>query len=144
MFYLSEYMETHRDLYYARLRGISQQGDWTGWVEFFLEAIVTQAQTNTVRVRSILGLYDQMKLRLSEVLRSKYVLQVLDALFDRPIFQSNDFVGRSGVSKFTALKFLRQLRDAGILVTLREQSGSRSGVYAFSDLLNCTEGRKVL
>lgn len=39
MFYLSDYLESHRDLYYARLQGISREGDWTGWIAFFLQAI---------------------------------------------------------------------------------------------------------
>ena len=39
MFYPSEYLESHRELYYERLRGISQDGDWTGWIEFFLDAV---------------------------------------------------------------------------------------------------------
>jgi hypothetical protein len=57
MFYLSEYLESHRDIYYARLRGISQDGDWMSWLEFFLDAIVEQAMNNTKRVRGILELY---------------------------------------------------------------------------------------
>lgn len=144
MFYLSEYLEEHRDLYYAGLRGISQQGDWTGWVEFFLTAITEQAQTNTVRVRAILELYERMKQQIYDLLNSKYALKVLDSLFDRPIFESSDFVERSGIPKNTALPFLRQLREAGILLLLREKSGRRSAILAFSELLNCAEGRKIL
>ncbi len=144
MFYLSEYLESHRDLYYAGLRGISQQGDWTGWVEFFLTAIVEQAQTNTVRVRAILELYERMKQQVSNLTRSQYALKVLDTLFDRPIFESSDFVQRSGIPKPTALPFLRHLREAGILSLLRAKSGRRSAILAFSELLNCAEGRKIL
>ena len=144
MFYLSEYLEAHRDRYYAGLRGISQQSDWTGWVEFFLIAITEQSQTNTVRVRSILELYERMKQQISDLTRSQYALKVLDALFDRPIFESSDFVERSGIPKNTALPFLRKLREAGILRLLREKSGRRSAVLAFSELLNCAEGRKIL
>lgn len=144
MFYLSEYMEAHRDQYYAGLRGISQQGDWTSWVEFFLTAITQQAETNTVRVRNILRLYEQMKQRISDLTQSQYALKVLDALFDRPIFQSNDFIERSSIPRNTALPFLRKLREAAILTILREQKGSRPGVWAFSELLNYAEGRKIL
>ena len=92
MFYLSEYLEAHREQYYAGLRAISQQGDWTGWVEFFLTAITQQAETNTLRVREILGLYVRMKEQLSTLLRSHYSIRVIDTLFDRPVFRSNDFV----------------------------------------------------
>ncbi len=65
-------------------------------------------------------------------------------VFDRPIFESSDFVNRSGIPKHTALPFLRKLREVGVLILLREKSGRRSAILAFSELLNCAEGRKIL
>jgi Fic family protein len=144
MFYVSEYLETHRDLYYARLRRISQDGDWCSWIEFFLDAVVEQAGGNTERVRAILTLYDRMKQRITELTHSQHAIKVLDTLFDRPVFQSSDFVNRSGIPKQTALPFLRKLREAGILHSLREQRGRQSAILAFRDLLNCAEGHDVL
>ncbi len=144
MFYLSEYLEEHRELYYARLQGISRDGDWTGWVEFFLEAITAQARANTERVREIQALYERMKQQITALTRSQYAITVLDTLFHKPVFQSSDFVQRSGIPKQTALPFLRALRDAGVLHTLREASGSRSTIFAFRELVNCAEGRQVL
>jgi Fic family protein len=144
MFYLSEFLEAHRELYYARLQGISREGDWASWIEFFLEAITQQALSNTQRVRDILDLYERMKLKITELTRSAHAITVLDSLFDRPIFQSSDFVQRSGIPKQTALPFLRKLRDAGVLHTLRAKSGRRSAILAFTDLLNRAEGRQVL
>ena len=144
MFYLSDYLESHRDLYYARLQDISREGDWTGWIAFFLQAITQQAQTNTERVREILALYERMKQQITELTRSQHAITVLDALFDRPIFQSSDFVQRTGIAKQTALPFLRKLREAGVLHPLREQSGRRSAILAFKELLNIAEGRRVI
>lgn len=141
MFYLSEFLESHRDLYYARLRGISQDGDWIGWIEFFLDAIVEQARSNTQKVRKILELYEQMKRRITDLTHSQHAIQVLDAMFDRPIFKPNDFVQRSGIPKQSALLFLRKLREAGILYALREQSGRRPSILVFRDLLNRVEGQ---
>ncbi len=144
MFYLSEYLETNRDLYYARLRDISQAGDWNGWIEFFLGAIVEQARGNTARVRAMLELYGDMKRQITELTHSQHAISVLDTLFDRPIFQASEFVERSGIPKQTAQPILRKLRDAGILHPLREHLGRQSAVFAFRDLLNCAEGREVL
>lgn len=144
MFYLSEYLESHRELYYARLQGVSREGDWTGWVAFFLQAVALQAQANTARVRAILALYERMKQRITELTRSQHAITVLDALFDRPIFQSSDFVQRTGIPKQTALPFLRKLRETGVLHPLREQSGRRSAILVFKELLNCAEGRQVI
>ncbi|MOA53085.1 hypothetical protein D3C78_1764870 [compost metagenome] len=94
-------------------------------------------------MRNILALYERMKLLISEITRSQHAITVLDALFDRPIFQSSDFVQRSGIPKQTALPFLKKLRDEGVLRTLREQSGRRPAILAFSELLNYAEGRPV-
>lgn len=143
MFYLSEYLEAHRDQYYAQLQAISREGDWTGWIVFFLDAITRQAQANTQRVQDILNLYDRMKRQIIDLTRSQHAVAVLDALFDRPIFQSSDFVQRSGIPKQTVLPFLRKLREANVLHPLREQSGRRPAILAFRELLNCAEGRPV-
>lgn len=144
MFYLSDYLEGHREAYYACLQAISRERDWTGWIAFFLEAITQQALSNTERVRAMMALYETMKQRIAELTRSQYAIAVLDTLFDRPIFQSSDFVQRSGIPKQSALPFLRALREAGVLQVLREGSGRRSAVLAFPELLNCAEGRRVI
>ena len=144
MFYVSEYMEANREAYYARLRAISRDRDWTGWVEFFLDAVESQALANTERVRAILDLYESMKARVTQITHSQHALAILDAIFDRPVFQSGDFVEKSQIPQPTALLALRKLREAGILKTLREKSGRRPAVMAFAELLNLAEGRKVL
>ncbi|MGR2928869.1 Fic family protein [Acidithiobacillus ferriphilus] len=144
MFYLSDYLESHREMYYTRLQAISREGDWTGWIAFFLDAVAQQAQSNTTRVQAMLALYEQMKGRIAELTRSQHAIAVLDALFDRPIFQSADFVLRSGIPKQSAAPFLRVLRETGILRVIREASGRRAAVLAFPELLNCAEGRTVL
>jgi Fic family protein len=144
MFYLSEFLEENRERYYQRLRAIGSEGGWTAWVEFFLEAIEQQALSNTERVKGILALYNTMKMRVTEVTHSQYSPAILDAIFDRPIFQTADFVTRSQIPKPTAATVLKKLKDAGILVAIREASGSRPAVLAFIDLVNQAEGRKVL
>ena len=141
MFYLSEYLESHREHYYARLRAISQDGDWTAWVEFFLDAVIQQASANTERVRGILGLYERMKGEITDLTQSKHALKVLDSLFNRPIFQASDFVARSDIPKQTASRLLGLLRTAGILSILRPAGGRHSAVLVFRELLNCAEGR---
>lgn len=105
MFYLSDYLESHRDMYYVRLQAVSREGDWTGWIAFFLDAVTQQALANTDRVRAMMALYEDMKRRIAELTRSQHAIAVLDALFDRPIFQSGDFVQRSGIPKQSALPF---------------------------------------
>src|SRR4030042_1620362 len=61
MFYLSSYLEEHRDEYYERLLAISRRNDWNGWIRFFLTAVRDQAGINAEKTRSITALYDRMK-----------------------------------------------------------------------------------
>ncbi len=144
MFYLSSYLERNREEYYERLNRISKDGDWDGWIEFFLKAIKLQAKANNKKVRKIMGLYEEMKVQVQDITHSQYGIQVLDAIFDRPIFKTTDFVTKTGIHKPTAMGLLRQLKAAGVLNTLKEGSGQRAAVLAFPRLINIAEGRDIL
>ena len=41
--YLSGYLKHHQSEYYCRLSAIRSEGDWEGWVQFFLEAVQNAA-----------------------------------------------------------------------------------------------------
>ena len=142
MFYLSSYLEGNRDEYYVRLQNISRLGDWNGWIAFFLEAVIEQAKKNNRKVKAIMSLYDEMKTEIHTITHSQYTVHVLDAIFDRPIFGTTDFVRRSNIRKPTAMGLLRQLRKADILNEYRPGSGRRAAVLCFPKLLNIAEGRE--
>ncbi|MEC9357087.1 MAG: Fic/DOC family N-terminal domain-containing protein [Pseudomonadota bacterium] len=148
MFYLSEYLEAHREDYYARLKAISADGDWDGWIAFFLQAIVAQAGTNSARVTAIQSLYEEMKLAIQEATRSQYTVHVLDAIFSKPIFRSSDVTAQLkrdfGIHEKTTPGLLRQMRDVGILRELQAGSGRRPATLCFPRLINLAEGREVL
>jgi Fic family protein len=139
MFYVSAYFEEHRDVYYARLQAISREDGWNGWIQFFLAAVAEQAQVNIDKTRDILALYERMKQETPRAIRSQYVIQAIDALFDRPIFTSTDFIARSGIPKYSALRILKTLQDEGFVGNLRAGKGRRAGVLVFPDLIEITE-----
>ncbi|MDP2505973.1 Fic family protein [Oceanobacter sp. 3_MG-2023] len=144
MFYLSSYLEAHRDEYYVRLQNISREGDWNSWIAFFLQAITEQAKNNNAKVKRIMALYDTMKVQIHDITRSQFTVHLLDAIFDKPIFETTDLVARTGIHKPTAMSLLRQLKSANILQELRPGSGRRAAVLCFPELLNIAEGRKIL
>jgi Fic family protein len=138
-FYLSAYLEEHREVYYHRLQAISQEDDWNGWVAFFLIALVEQARSNSLKTRKIMLLYERMKEYIPQATRSQYAIQAIDALFDRPIFQTSDFAARAGVSKSTADRILRKLKETGIVHELRPRRGRRAAVMVFTELVQIVE-----
>jgi Fic family protein len=140
MFYLSEYLEIHREEYYQRLRDISQNNDWNGWIAFFMQAVAIQAKENSRKVRLIMKLYEDMKVKIQEITHSQYTVKLLDAIFSRPIFETASLVNRSGINKKTAMSLIKTIRTHNILTILREPSGRKPAVYCFAELLKITEG----
>jgi Fic family protein len=139
-FYLSEYFEHHRDEYYGRLLAISRDGDWTGWIAFFLKALIDQASINQARVQSILALYQRRKDWIIAETHSQYAVRALDWMFQKPIFKSSDFREMAGIPKPTATRILRMCRDNSMLRELAEGSGQRAAILCFPELLNIAEG----
>lgn len=139
MFYISSYLERNRDVYYERLLAISRDGDWNGWISFFLEALVLQSEENSKKAKAILELYNRMKLQVPEILHSQYSIQAVDAIFSRPIFKSKDFAKISRIPEKTAPRIVQELRKRGLLTVLREGRGQISAIYMFSELIDITE-----
>lgn len=143
MFYISAYFEARRDEYYARLRAVSEMGDWTGWCRFFLQGVQAQAQENANRMQAILGLYEEMKHRFAALTRSHYAIVALDWIFAHPIFRTSVFVDSSGIPAATAHRFVRVLREGGVIQPIVRSSGRRAAVYTLSALLNIAEGQQA-
>lgn len=147
MFYLSEYLENNRAEYYMRLQAISAEGDWNGWIAFFLNAVSKQAKQNGTRVLAIKELYDAMKQKIADLTRSQFAVHLLDAIFSSPIFSMSDLTTRleqeQGIHNKTASAHLRQLRDEKILLELRQGRGRRPAILCFPQLLNLVEGRRI-
>ncbi len=145
MFYLSGYLETNRSTYYETLRNISEKGQWTEWILFFLHAVTEQSKINASRVRSVMELYQKTKSLVADVTHSQHTAAFVDTLFDRPIFRTSDFSKRSGITKPTLHNLIRQLLEPnGPITTLKEAAGRRPAIYAFPALLNTCEGKIVI
>jgi Fic family protein len=145
MFYLSEYLEAHRNEYYDRLLAITDDGDWQGWIDFFVAAVIAQAESNLSKVRAIRDLYEEMRRRFVEITRSQFAMAAVDTFFKNPIIQAPRFAEAAGFNnRVTANNMLRQLADENLIVRLREGGGRVAAVYALPQLINITEGRAVL
>lgn len=140
MFYISDYLDRNRDAYFDYLNAISRRCDWNGWIAFFLQAVLEQAEENNRRARAIIDLYNDMKQHIPEITHSQFSVQTLDAIFNRPIFISNYFINRSGIPRSTALRILKLLVDDGVLLVVREQSGRSPALLCFPSLLKIAEG----
>lgn len=136
VFYISEYIDNTRNNYYDLLKAISEKQDWESWIIYFLTVIVAQAKTNTRKTEAILDLYNEMKVELDSLLRSKYTLKVLDTIFMKPYFNTNDFVENSNIPKRTAINIINALAGASILSIEKKGSGTSPSAVRFTGLLD--------
>jgi Fic family protein len=162
-FYMSEYLESCRSEYYARLKNISENNDWQGWIEFFLRAIIEQSKIGKNRVDRVLELYNSTKRIVAEEIGSSvYCLQIAEFIFQKPIFTVNDFLPYAmfykidndgnrdkkdiygGIGKVpnksTVIRILNELSEINILKK-HEGKGSKPSSYEFVELLNIVENR---
>jgi Fic family protein len=143
MFYMSAYLESRREAYYEKLLAVSRDGDWTGWCEFFLGALASQAGENATKARAMMELHGRTVEQVVATTRSKHALRAVNELFQKPVFKASDFYGNSDIPRDTARRILTILRKNEIVVTIRSASGRRATVLAFRELLNTAEGREV-
>jgi Fic family protein len=146
IFYMSEYLEEHREEYTARLRVIGQNPNgWNDWIKFFLDALEHQASINTKKASGIIDLYDDYKERVVKITHSQYAIPLLDQIFQKPLFQSRHLQFSDGQtpSRQAISSILRALREDGILKVIRKGRGRRPNLYAFADLINLCEGSEV-
>jgi Fic family protein len=140
-FYMSAYLETHREQYIEALRAVSRDGAWTEWCEFFLLGMIDQSAQHQDKAKSIINLNRRMLAVVAKAMHSEHAHSAVEFLFANPIFASSHFVRASQIPRPTALRFLRVLRDEGILSTVLDGSGPRPSVFAFWELLDIAEGR---
>ncbi len=134
MFYMSGCLEARRDDYYDRLLNISLNNDWDGWINFFLDVVIDQADTSVNQIKRIRDLYDSTKLKMTEAIRSMYNAKALDTIFSYPILTSNKFIEDSNIPTRTAMRLLSKLVDHDILVENEKRSGSDPAKYLFKKL----------
>lgn len=141
MFYMSAYLERHRETYYDRLHQITEAGQWNEWVLFFLTAVAEQAKENGEKATAILGLYERMKARMPDIVATQFHIQTIDTIFGHPIILTTDFPEKSRIPKQTAMRILRALQEHGVLVPVREGRGRRAAILMFEELMRITEGK---
>ncbi|MGC8592525.1 Fic family protein [Acidithiobacillus sp.] len=85
--YLSHYFKRRRAEYYERLQAVRDQGDWEGWLAFFLDGVCEVSQEATATAAAILRMREDYRTRIAEHLGRAAAngQRVMDHLFDQPI-----------------------------------------------------------
>jgi Fic family protein len=134
LLYLSVAFKRHRQAYYDRLNGVRVDGDWEGWIRFFLDC-VTEAADDAVasaqRLHTVTAA-DRTKVA-AHVKTTVPAIRLFELLPSHPMVTLSLAIKLLGVSKPTAVKAIDALQAAGVL---REITGKRRNrVYAYHEYL---------
>lgn len=139
-FYVSAFLEAHREEYYERLLAVSRDDAWTEWCLFFLKALTEQARSNEAKARRILALYSQKKGWMADLTHSHHAIRALDWFFSTPIFRTPDFIRHSKIPKPTASRIVRLATRHRMLRVIRAAKGRTPAILDFPELLDIVEG----
>ncbi|WP_223300079.1 Fic family protein [Methyloversatilis sp. RAC08] len=130
LLYLSGYLKRHQSEYYRRLSGIRTDGDWEGWVAFFLEGVAvaaSAAERNIVAIASLVAA-DRRRL-LAEPKATPASYRLFELLPMMPRFTIERVRQQLDTTFPTANAAVKLLETLGIVVELTGQKKNRSFSY---------------
>lgn len=130
LLYLSHYFKRYRDEYYHRLQAIRDDGDWRGWMEFFLTGIREVSFEATERAREILQLREEHRnLVADEIPNTPTGLILLDKLFERPTVNVNQVADIIDRSYPVANRLVAKFEELNLLTEYTGQKRNRVFMY---------------
>ncbi len=135
--YLSTYLKRHQAAYFERLTAVRAEGDWEGWLGFFLDGVQESATSAAATSEAIHRLREADRAKIVAVGGVGYDIAVLDELFSQPLLNANWVERVLGVTTTTANKVLDRFCSANIL---RETTGNRRNrLYRYDEYINLFE-----
>ncbi len=137
LLYLSAYFKRHQDEYYERLYGISNSGDWEGWLKYFLRGVGAVSQEAVETARRIIALREEHREVVIQQVSGRRGLELLDMLYQAPVITVSQMQGALGVSYVTANNLAHSFENVGILEEISGQPRNRIYIYSpYLALLN--------
>jgi Fic family protein len=130
LLYLSLFFKRHRQEYYRRLDLIRTEGDWEGWLDFFLDGIATISDEAVASARDLYALVstDRTRLLAAQTV-SVSALRLFEQLPRQPIVTVASAMKIVDATKPTTTRAIEILSDLGILVETTGRKRDRSFAY---------------
>ncbi len=130
LMYLSGYLKQHQAEYYRRLSAIRTEGDWEGWIAFFLEGVAvaaTDAQHNIIEVASLIAADRRRLLQTPKASPASY--RLFEMLPMMPRFTIERVRQQLATSFPTATAAVQTLQELGIVAETTGQRKNRHYSY---------------
>jgi Fic family protein len=131
LLYLSLYFKRNRRDYYDHLQKVRTDGEWEGWLNFFMRGVYETATQAVNTARSTLQMFEEHKHKIEALGRAaSSILRVHEFMKRRPIFSIPDAVKELSLSQPTVSTSLDNLTKLGLVNELTQKSRNRVFAYA--------------
>jgi Fic family protein len=137
LLYLSAFFEATRSDYYERLRAVSEKADWSGWLQYFLNAVARQAEDALSRAERINANLSGWRAKFEGKASSTAALRLVELLGTNPFLTPRGAQKGLKLSYNTVMRALNQLEGLGILTEVT--GAKRDRAYCAQELLAILE-----
>ncbi|MBI4208499.1 MAG: Fic family protein [Deltaproteobacteria bacterium] len=132
--YLSAFFEATRDEYYARLNAVNENGDWKGWVEYFLNGVTRQAEDALSRIQQMQETVTKWKQLFTHKAADKNSLLLIDDCMTNPFMTVGGMAKKHKISFPTVQRAVDKLEKAGVLK--QTSDAKRNRIYCARRILD--------
>ena len=138
LIYLSGYLKQHQAEYYRRLSNVRTEGDWEGWVAFFLEGVAeaaAEAERNIVAITSLVAADRRRLVAAAKASPASY--RLFELLPMMPRFTIEQVRQKLATTSPTAAAAIQVLEGLGVVAEQTGQKKNRTYSYpAYIELLS--------
>jgi len=131
LLYLSLFFKRRREDYYRALDHVRTDGDWEGWIAFFLEGVATIAEEAVQSARELFALVSRDRGRVMAAGKASVVAsRLFEELPRHPVVTILGAVKLLETTKPTAAKAIALLEEVGVLTETTGRRRDRTFSYA--------------
>jgi Fic family protein len=134
--FLSEYIIEHKDMYYAGLRSVTENNDWSKFILYMLDMVETTAIKGLERLESIVQLMDTTGQEIKEKLPKVYSKDLVEVIFKLPYTKRQNLIDVDLGTPKTVGNYLMALEKEGFLKSVRV---GKEKLYLNLPLINILE-----
>jgi len=117
--YLSEYIINNKTEYYKKLRNVTENSDWEGFVLYMLDMVETTAKKGQTRLEEVIALMETTADRIKVELPKVYSKDLIEIIFKLP-YTKRQFLINAGLgTPKTVGNYLISLEEKGYLKSVR-------------------------
>jgi Fic family protein len=130
LLYLSLHFKGNRPEYYQRLSAVRTEGDWEGWIKYFLEGVNSIAQESADAAKRLYEIVRAARGQLLEHKRASVVgARLVERLPKVPVISIGQVTELLSVTKPTAQKAIELLVDLDILEEISGKERRKKFVF---------------